>query len=129
MMADHSLEGTGCGLHEPYALQVLGNEMEPELPDRCIVVVEPTDRRQSGTYVFAEVEGVRWLRRFVREPDGRERLVADNPLYPEIELNGLDWRVLGIVIQRNIRRKIKHYDYSRGAAGPARPEPIELAGP
>jgi hypothetical protein len=25
----------------------------------------------------------------------------------------LEWQVLGVIIQRNIRRRIKHYDYSR----------------
>ncbi len=107
MMADPTLDSTGCGLLMPYALQVLGDEMEPELPDRCIVIVEPTDRRSNGSYVFAEVEGVRWLRKYVK--DERERLVAENPAYPDIALDGLDWRVIGVVIQRNIRRQIKHY--------------------
>jgi SOS-response transcriptional repressor LexA len=111
-MADPTSSGTGCSLLEPYALQVLGNEMEPELPDRCIVIVEPTDLRRNGTFVVAEVEGVRWLRKYVRDSAGAERLIAENRIYPDIDLDGLEWRVLGVVIQRNIRRKIKHYDYS-----------------
>jgi phage repressor protein C with HTH and peptisase S24 domain len=100
-------------MHEPYALQVLGDQMEPEFPDRCVVIVEPTDARKNNSFVFAEVEGVRWFRRYVREESGSERLVALNRIYPDIELNGLDWHVLGVIIQRNIRRQIKHYDYSR----------------
>ena len=115
-MADPTLDSTGCSLQEPFALQVLGDDMEPELPDRCIVVVEPTDRRRNGTYVVADVEGVRWLRKYVRDAHGRERLIAENRIYPDIELNGLDWHVLGIVVQRNIRRQIKHYDYSHEPA-------------
>lgn len=108
-MTDTNPEGAGCGRAEPYALQVLGDEMEPELPDRCIVVVEPTESRRDNAYVVAEIEGVRWLRKYVKDSKGEERLVAENPLYPDILLAGLDWRVLGIVIQRNIRRQIKHY--------------------
>ncbi|AGA91655.1 SOS response transcriptional repressor, RecA-mediated autopeptidase [Thioflavicoccus mobilis 8321] len=104
------LEGGGCSLHESFALQVLGDEMEPELPDRCVIVVEPTDRCRDGMFVFVEVEGVRWLRQYRRDAHG-ERLVACNPLYPEIDLKGLEWRVLGVVIQRNIRRRVKHYTY------------------
>ncbi len=109
-------DGGGCALQEPFALQVLGPDMEPELPDRCIVIIEPTAHCRSGMYVFAEVEGVRWLRQYLRDDQGRERLVALNEVFPDIELNGLDWKVLGVVIQRNIRRKIKHYEYRDGAA-------------
>lgn len=119
-MADPTLDGTGhstgCSMHEPYALQVLGDEMAPEFPDRCIVIIEPTDQYRNGCFVFAEVEGVRWFRKYVRDTDGRERLVAENQIYPDIELNGLDWRVLGVIIQRNVRRKIRHYDYSQAPA-------------
>jgi SOS-response transcriptional repressor LexA len=113
MMADPNLDSTGCSMHEPYALQVLGDQMEPEFPDRCIVIVEPTDLRRNGSYVFAEVEGVRWFRKYVRDTQGREFLIAENRLYPDIELAGLDWTILGVIIQRNIRRRIKHYDYSQ----------------
>lgn len=110
-MTDPTLEGPGCSLHEPYALQVLGGEMEPEFPDQCIVIIEPTDQARSGMYVFAEVEGVRWFRQYLRDADGRERLIALNGLYPEIELAGLEWKVLGVIIQRNVRRQVKHYTY------------------
>lgn len=112
-MSDPSLDSTGCALQEPYALQVLGDEMEPEFPDRCIIIIEPSERCHHGHYVFAEVEGVRWFRQYLEETPGSARLVALNPLYPEIELHGLEWSVLGLIIQRNIRRKIKHYDYSQ----------------
>jgi phage repressor protein C with HTH and peptisase S24 domain len=112
-MADPTMDSTGCSMHEPYALQVLGDQMEPEFPDRCVVVVEPTDNRRNNSFVFAEVEGVRWFRKYIRDDDGTERLVAMNRIYPDIELDGLEWHVLGVIIQRNIRRKIKHYDYSQ----------------
>jgi phage repressor protein C with HTH and peptisase S24 domain len=115
-MADPTMDSTGCSMHEPYALQVLGDQMEPEFPDRCVVIIEPTDTRTNNSFVFAEVEGVRWFRKYVREDGGRERLVALNRIYPDIELDGLDWDVLGVIIQRNIRRRIKHYDYSREPA-------------
>lgn len=121
-MTDPMPLGSGCALHEPFALQVLGADMEPEFPDRCIVIIEPTDRCRDGMYVFVEVEDTRWFRQYRRDPDGRERLVALNPLFPEIELTGLQWSVLGVIIQRNIRRAVKHYDYASGAA------PIDLTG-
>lgn len=111
------LEDPGCRLRAPFALQVLGDEMAPELPDRCVVIIEPTDRCRDGMFVVVEVEGVRWLRQYRRDADG-ERLVACNPLYPPIDLKGLEWQVLGVVIQRNIRRRVKHYSYA-----PAMTEP------
>jgi SOS-response transcriptional repressor LexA len=113
-------DGTGCAMQEPFALQVLGTDMEPEFPDKCIVIVEPTDRCRSGMYVFAEVAGVRWFRHYLRGDDGRERLIALNETFPDIDLTGLDWQVLGVVIQRNIRRRIKRYEYS-DAGAPATP--------
>ena len=99
-----------CSQSEPYALQVLGDSMEPEFPDKCIVIIDPADTCGSGAYIFVEVEGVRWFRQFVRQEDGTETLVALNDLYPEIDLTGLHFKVLGVIVQRNIRRKIKHYD-------------------
>jgi SOS-response transcriptional repressor LexA len=107
-------DGGGCALQEPFALQVLGPDMEPEFPDKCIVVIEPTEICRSGMYVFAEVEGTRWFRQYVQDEQGRERLVALNEIFPDIDLKGLDWKVLGVIIQRNIRRKIKTYEYPDG---------------
>lgn len=109
-MADPTPDGTGCSLLEPYALQVLGDEMEPEFPDRCIVIVAPTNTCRNQQHVFVEVEGVRWFRQYIRDDSGVECLVALNPQYPSIELTGLNWLVLGVIVQRNIRRRIKHYD-------------------
>jgi SOS-response transcriptional repressor LexA len=102
---------TGCAWREPYALQVLGDSMEPEFPDKCIVIIENAESCSDGMYVFVEVEGVRWFRQYRVDADGREWLIALNDLYPEIDLTGLEWKVFGIVIQRNVRRKVKHYQY------------------
>jgi phage repressor protein C with HTH and peptisase S24 domain len=114
-VSDPTLEPSGCSLQEPFALQVLGDSMEPEFPEKCVVIIEPTERCRNGMYVFAEVEGVRWFRQYVRDADGREWLLALNSLYPEIELTGLDWKVLGVIIQRNVRRRIQHYTYETDA--------------
>jgi phage repressor protein C with HTH and peptisase S24 domain len=98
-----------CGLHENYAAQVLDDSMEPEFPQGCVVIISPANACYNGAYIFVEVEGVRWFRQYLRDTEGSERLVALNDLYPEIELTHLDWKVLGVVVQRNIKRKIKHY--------------------
>ena len=111
-MSDPTLDNeTGCAWREPFALQVLGDSMEPEFPDKCIVVIEHAERCADGMYVFVEVEGVRWFRQYRVDENGREWLIALNDLYPEIDLTGLEWKVMGIIIQRNVRRKIKHYHY------------------
>ena len=108
-----------CAELEPFALQVLGDSMAPEFPDRCIVIIEPVARAEHGMYVMALVEGVRWFRQYLNDANG-ERLIALNDLYPEIELTGLEWKVEGIVVQRNlprepakgVRRNVKHYKYA-----------------
>jgi SOS-response transcriptional repressor LexA len=118
-MADPILDSGGCALEEPFALQVLGDQMEPEFPDKCIVIIEPTAQCRDGMYVFVEVEGVRWFRQYRKDAQGKEWLIALNDLYPQIELTGLEWQVLGVIIQRNVRRKIKHYSYPDKVPAPA----------
>ncbi len=110
---------SSCSESEPFALQVLGDSMEPEFPDQCVVVIEPAARAEHGMYVMVLVEGVRWFRQYLKDAAG-ERLVALNTLYPEIPLAGLEWKVEGIIVQRNlrrnrdlgIRRDVKHYKYA-----------------
>ena len=116
-MAEQS--GGSCSELESFALQVLGDSMEPEFPDQCIVIIEPNNNAEHGMYVMALVEGVRWFRQYLHDDLG-ERLIALNPLYPEIALDGLDWHTEGIIVQRNRRadlkaghrRDVKHYNYA-----------------
>ena len=111
-----------CSSSEPFALQVIGDSMEPEFPNGCIVVIEPAGRCRHGMYIMALVEGVRWFRRYLKD-DSCEHLIALNDIYPPINLRGLNWQVEGIIVQRNLRRSagrslsktkrrnVKHYDY------------------
>jgi len=123
-MQDPNIDNeTGCAWREPFALQVLGTCMEPEFPDKCIVLIDHAERCVDGMYVFAEVEGVRWFRQYRVDEHRREWLIPLNPLYPEIDLTGLEWQVLGIIIQRNVRRKVKHYTY----AVPQRPPEVKVS--
>ncbi len=109
-MEESQDELSNCSAKEPFALQVLGDSMEPEFPDGCIIVLEPSDQCISGMYIMALVEGVRWFRQYIKDEEG-ERLVALNDLYPEIFLEGLDWKPEAIAMQRSIKREVKHYDY------------------
>ena len=103
-------ELSSCSSKEPFALQVLGDSMEPEFPDKCMIIIEPSDWCQSGMYVMVMLEGERWFRQYIKDEAG-ERLVAVNELYPDIPLEDLEWKPEGIIMQRNIKRNVKHYKY------------------
>ena len=104
--------GDSCSETEPFALQVLGDSMEPEFPDKCIIIIEPFERKVPDSYVFVEMEGSKWFRQYKVDDNGREYLFACNDTYPEIDLKDLNWKILGIIRQRNIRRQVKHYSYT-----------------
>jgi len=94
---------------ENYAAQVHGDSMEPEFPDQCEVIIHPTDNAYNGAYVFAEVEGVRWFRQYIRNKEGEYLVAVNDTIYPEIYLEKLEWKTLGVVVQRNIKHQVKHY--------------------
>jgi len=98
-----------CSYNELYALQVLDDSMEPEFPVKCIIVIEPSEVCASGAYVIITVDGERLFRQWVRDDQNQEQLVALNPRYPSIALSGTNHKIEGVIVQRNIRRKIKHY--------------------
>ncbi len=111
-------DGSVCSELEPFALQVLGDSMEPEFPDGCIIIIEPAKSCHHGMYIMCLVEDTRWFRQYLNDKQG-ERLVALNELYPWIPLEGLEWRVEGVITQRTLlrhqsptgHRHSKHYEY------------------
>jgi len=110
-----------CSYNELYPAQVLDDSMEPEFPHKCMVVIEPSEVCANGAYIFAEVDGVRWFRQYIQDADGTRHLVPLNDFYPEIDLTGLEFKILGVIVQRNIRRKIKHYNPYRPTIPGAQP--------
>lgn len=96
-----------CAESEPFALQVTDDSMEPEFPSGCIIIIEPINQCRDGQFVFAEYDEVRWFRQFVIHADIKY-LAALNDNYPAIELSD-DYAILGVITQRNVKRKIKHY--------------------
>jgi SOS-response transcriptional repressor LexA len=98
-----------CSYNELYALQVLDDSMEPEFPEKCIIVIEPSHVCASGAFVIITVDGERWFRQFITDEDNKSRLVALKESYPDIELDGTNYKIEGVIVQRNIRREIKHY--------------------
>jgi SOS-response transcriptional repressor LexA len=98
-----------CSYNELYPLQVLDDSMEPEFPNKCVIVIEPSEVCATGAYVVASVDGERWFRQIIKEANGKARLVALKDGYPEIDLTGKEYKIEGVIVQRNVRREVKHY--------------------
>ena len=108
-----------CSYNELYALQVLDDSMEPEFPEKCIIVIEPSQVCASGAYVVSTVGEERWFRQFIRDEAGHEKLVALKAGYPDIDLKEGGYRIEGVIVQRNIQRETKHYNPYQPADDPA----------
>ena len=103
------LDDGGCAAHEPYALRVLGDSMEPEFADGCIVIVDPAGDAQPGSYVVARVDGEPIFRQY-RVDGERHWLQPINPGYPALEL-GDPSDIIGVITQRAGTRRSdrRHY--------------------
>ncbi len=101
---------SGCASDEPFALRVLGDSMEPEFKDGCIIIIDPAANVENGKYVIAEVNGEFIFRQFFKENE-KLLLKAVNQGYQSIEISDVS-AVRGIITQRaGTRRKYhKHYD-------------------
>jgi SOS-response transcriptional repressor LexA len=99
---------TACG-GEPYALQVLGDSMEPEFKNGEVIVIDPDGAVCDGSYVIA-MYGNEHIFRQLRIENERYYLKPVNPQYPTLSINGLH-DVKGLIIQAGNRRKTRrHYD-------------------
>lgn len=108
-------EGGGCTSKAPFALQVLGDSMEPEFLDGVVIIIDPNHPAAHGTYVVADYDGETTFRQFVIR-DERKYLVALNEGYPDIEIIS-ELQIRGVITQRARSRrhgfkKAKHYTYS-----------------
>lgn len=109
---DGSSCGSGCAAKAPYALQVLGDSMEPEFPDGAVIIVDPDHPVFDGAYVVADHNGDTTFRQLVVR-EQRRYLVALNDNYPAEEINE-SFNLRGVVTQqaRNRRKglkRAKHY--------------------
>ena len=104
------LDDGGCASSEPFALRVLGDSMEPEFPDGCIVIIEPNAPAKSGSYVLAETPEVGYIFRQLVIEDERYLLKPLKDGYPVIEVQGTS-TIKGLIIQRSgtRRRNYKRY--------------------
>lgn len=99
----------GCSALEPYALRVLGESMEPEFADGCVIIVDPGHVPRDGSYVVVEFAGDIFFRRI--DFEGERRFLRPlNPKYGGFELTG-DYSIRGGVVQRSGRRRAEHKHY------------------
>lgn len=109
LKSDMAMDESGCATSESYALRVLGDSMEPEFQDGCIVIVDPAGVIEDGAYVIAR-HGDEYIFRQLSVQDGHYRLRALNPGYPELEIPGIS-AVVGVIVQRAGTRRSQHKHY------------------
>ena len=104
------MDSSGCASSEPFALRVMGDSMEPEFKDGCIIIIDPSGNAAHGSYVIAEIDGEYIFRQFMQEGD-QYMLKAVNEGYPVTQLDDVSV-VRGVVTQRAGTRRTyhKHYD-------------------
>ena len=103
-------ELSSCGASEPFALRVIGNDMNPEFEDGHVIIIDPGGHVKSGCYVVAITNDEYIFRQLFIEDD-RFILRATQPGLEEIELpRGLQ-DVVGVVSQRSGRRRSQHKRY------------------
>jgi len=100
---------SGCAGSEPFALQVLGDSMEPEFRDGAIVIVEPGVVVNDGCYVVAQ-HNEEYVLRQLNICEQRWILKPLNKNYESVEISGLD-AIRGRVIQRTGRRRSERKSY------------------
>lgn len=103
-MADNS-----CSALEPYALRVVGDSMEPEFADGCVVIIDPGHAPRDGSYVVVEFAGDVFFRQLVF--DGERRFLKPlNAKYGGFELTP-PYTIRGGVVQQRGRRRSQHRHY------------------
>ncbi len=93
---------------EPFALQNLGDYMEPEFSENCIVIIDPGMQIHNRAYAIVRYENDMYFRQYL-ERGNKKFLVPLNTQHDEIELAG-EFEVVGCVIQQKQRKQTPlHY--------------------
>ena len=100
----------GCAADEPFALQVLGDSMEPEFEHGCVIVIDPAGVIQNGSFVLAQIDGEYIFRQLLAQED-RLYLKPMKSTYETVEIPNLQ-AITGVVVQKagTRRRQHKRYD-------------------
>lgn len=101
---DTGADISACASKAPYALQVLGDSMEPEFKDSAVIIVDPGIPLHHGAYVVIDYQGETTLRQFIVR-EGKHYIIALNDNYPEVELVE-DYTIRGIVSQQARNRRL-----------------------
>lgn len=96
---------TQCTDAESYALRVIGDDFAPQLPDGCVVIVDPGITPRSGQYVVAEIDDGVSLGVAV-EQSGNWKLHTRGIACTGVELQ--PEQIRGVVVQRAGRRRRDH---------------------
>ena len=105
-----AIEGGGCASDEPFALQVLGDSMEPEFEHGCIIVIDPAGVIQNGCFVLAEVNGEHIFRQLLVQED-RLYLKPMKSNYDTVEIPDLK-PIAGVIVQKAGTRRSQHKHYT-----------------
>jgi len=101
---------TGCSESEPFALQVLGDDMEPEFKNGCIIIGEPNAVVRDGSYVIAKYDDEFIFRQLhIDEQSGQWTLKALKPGLPVLEIPGRDAVRARVVQSITGRRKTRKF--------------------
>lgn len=95
--------GSGCSAASPFALQVLGDSMEPEFKDGCVIVIDPEGVVRDQCYVMAEYNGESTFRQ-LRVHNDKLYLAPLNDLYETVEIEGIE-AIKGVIVQQAGRRR------------------------
>jgi DNA polymerase V len=90
---------SGCGALEPYALRVLGDSMEPEFGEGCVIIIDP-GYEYAGDVFFRQliVDGDRRFLKPLNDKYGRFELIPP-------------YTIRGGVIQQRGKRRSQHRHY------------------
>ncbi|RLA06115.1 MAG: S24 family peptidase [Gammaproteobacteria bacterium] len=108
-MTTENNNSSKCEQAEPFALQVLGDSMQPEFMDKQIIIIDPTGVARHKSYVLAFYDDEYIFRQLLIK-DKKYFLSALNPNYHIKEIKSLD-SIKGIITQKAGARRKEHKRY------------------
>lgn len=90
------IETTWKARAHTYALRVIGDSMEPKFPDGCIIIVEPEEVAQSGSFVVVRQNGDEATFKQLISDGSQKWLKPLNPRYPIMPMSN-DAVLCGVV--------------------------------
>jgi Predicted transcriptional regulator len=108
---------TNCSTNsEPFALQNLGNYMEPEFSENCILIIDPGMQIHNRAYAVVRYDNDMYFRQYL-ERGGDKFLICLNTQYDDIALKD-EFEVVGCVVQQKQRKqKPLHYYHLNRTTG------------